>query len=46
MGMIHLGHPAPDFVLPDQSGQEIQLRELTAAGNVAMLFYTFDFTPV
>jgi peroxiredoxin Q/BCP len=39
------GKQAPAFTLPDQTGKEISLRELTARGNVVLYFYPKDLTP-
>ena len=39
------GKKAPAFELPDQSGESVSLRDLTARGNVVLYFYPKDMTP-
>ena len=39
------GKKAPAFTLPDQSGEQVSLRDLTARGNVVLYFYPKDMTP-
>ena len=45
MSGIQVGDAAPDFTLPDQRGQPVRLRDLTATKNVALYFYPKDATP-
>jgi thioredoxin-dependent peroxiredoxin len=44
-GVILEGKKAPAFNLPDQSGEKVSLRDLTARGNVVIYFYPKDMTP-
>lgn len=44
--MLKIGDKAPDFTLPDQDGNPIQLAKLLAKGPVLLYFYPADFTPV
>jgi thioredoxin-dependent peroxiredoxin len=39
------GKPAPDFKLAGQDGKRVNLKELTAQGNVVLYFYPKDLTP-
>jgi peroxiredoxin len=43
--MIEAGTPAPDFSLPDQSGNEVSLESLKGK-RVVLVFYPSDFSPV
>lgn len=43
--LMRTGDHAPDFALPDQSGQTRRLAELLADGPVALFFYPAAFTP-
>ena len=38
-----IGQAAPDFTLPDQSGNQVSLNGLRGK-NVVLSFYVFDFT--
>jgi len=40
-----VGSPAPDFVLPDQTGVDVRLYDLLGQKNVVLFFYPKDFTP-
>lgn len=40
-----MGDEAPDFILPDQSGEPVRLRDLLGAGPVVLYFYPRDNTP-
>jgi peroxiredoxin Q/BCP len=40
------GEKAPDFTLPDQNGNEVNLKTLLADGPVVIFFYPKAFTPV
>src|SRR5262245_45910833 len=42
--MVEAGQPAPDFTLPDQSGQEVTLSGLRGSA-VVLYFYPKDDTP-
>ena len=44
--MLDKGDAAPDFELPDQTGQTVKLSELLGGGPVVLYFYPADFTPV
>lgn len=44
--MLDKGDRAPDFELPDQTGQHVKLGELLNGGPVVLYFYPADFTPV
>lgn len=44
--MIGVGEKAPDFALPSQDGQTVQLSALLSEGPVVLYFYPADFTPV
>jgi peroxiredoxin Q/BCP len=39
-----LNKPAPDFELPDGSGNAVSLQDLLSKGNVVLYFYPRDFT--
>ena len=39
-----IGHEAPDFTLPDQSGNQISLGQFRGEKNVVLSFYVYDFT--
>ena len=43
--MIQAGEPAPDFALPDQDGNEVNLESLRGKRFV-LVFYPSDFSPV
>ena len=43
--MISAGEQAPDFTLPDQSGQEVSLSDFKGQ-RVLLVFYPLDFSPV
>ncbi len=38
-GIVHVGQPAPDFTLPNGSGQPVALGDLRARGPVVLSFY-------
>ncbi|MCL6471426.1 MAG: redoxin domain-containing protein [Firmicutes bacterium] len=42
---LKIGELAPDFVLPDQNGEQFRFADLRGT-NVVLLFYTHDFSPV
>ena len=39
-----IGQSAPDFTLPDQSGNQVSLGQFQGEKNVVLSFYVFDFT--
>jgi thioredoxin-dependent peroxiredoxin len=39
------GERAPDFELPDQTGNPVSLSDLTARGDLVLYFYPRDMTP-
>ena len=43
--MLHPGSRAPEFVLPDQDGNEVSLSGLLGRGSLILYFYPADFTP-
>jgi peroxiredoxin Q/BCP len=43
--MIKAGERAPEFTLPDETGQDRSLTELLSAGAIILYFYPADFTP-
>ena len=43
--MIEVGQKAPDFTLPDHSGQEVSLSDF-AGRRLLLVFYPLDFSPV
>lgn len=44
--MLSPGSPAPDFALPDDTGTDRTLADLTRDGPAVLYFYPADFTPV
>lgn len=44
--MLEAGTIAPDFTLPNESGEPISLAELLAGGPLVLYFYPGDFTPI
>jgi peroxiredoxin len=43
---IEVGQEAPDFELPDQSGDKVKLSGFRGKANVVVVFYPFTFTGV
>ena len=43
--MLATGHRAPEFVLQDDSGNDVSLSELLQSGPLILYFYPADFTP-
>ena len=43
--MLKTGTRAPDFELPDESGNRVTLESLLADGPLILYFYPADFTP-
>lgn len=44
--MLKPGSRAPEFVLPDQDGNDVALSDLLTDGPLILYFYPADFTPV
>ena len=42
---VQVGDMAPDFVLPDQSGKQVRLRDLLGDQALVLYFYPRDGTP-
>ncbi|MDB6091363.1 MAG: hypothetical protein JWN85_4147 [Gammaproteobacteria bacterium] len=43
--MLEIGGRAPEFTLPDHTGQNVSLSTLLRTGSVILYFYPADFTP-
>jgi peroxiredoxin Q/BCP len=43
--MLNVGDVAPEFILPDESGQEVSLTQRLQESAVILYFYPADFTP-
>lgn len=43
--MLKQGNTAPDFILPDENGDEVSLNVLLQGGPLILYFYPADFTP-
>jgi len=43
--MLKVGDVAPEFILPDESGDEVSLIEMLQDSAVILYFYPADFTP-
>ncbi len=43
--MLKPGNTAPDFILPDENGNEVSLANLLESGALILYFYPADFTP-
>jgi peroxiredoxin Q/BCP len=43
--MIQAGERAPEFTLPDETGKDRSLTELSSVGAIVLYFYPADFTP-
>ena len=43
--MLKPGAKAPDFILPNEDGEEVSLSDLLEAGPIVLYFYPADFTP-
>jgi peroxiredoxin len=41
---LNVGDKAPDFTLPDQSGQSVKLSDFSGKKNVVLAFYVLAFT--
>ena len=44
-GMLDIGSRAPEFTLPDHTGQTASLSTLLRSGPLILYFYPADFTP-
>jgi peroxiredoxin Q/BCP len=44
--MLKPGSRAPEFVLPDETGEDVALSDLLKDGPLLLYFYPADFTPV
>jgi|SRR5689334_4748853 len=42
---VEVGHAAPDFTLPDQTGTPVRLRDLVGRKTLVLYFYPKDETP-
>jgi peroxiredoxin Q/BCP len=43
--MLHEGERAPEFTLPDETGQDRSLTDFLSRGAIVLYFYPADFTP-
>lgn len=43
--MLKPGNTAPDFILPDEHGNEVSLAKLLQSRAIILYFYPADFTP-
>ena len=43
--MLKPGDVAPEFILPDEKGNEVSLSHLLQTGPIILYFYPADFTP-
>ena len=43
--MLKIGVPAPEFILPDENGDEVALSDLLQESPLILYFYPADFTP-
>lgn len=43
--MLKPGTTAPEFILPDENGEEVSLSALLQEGPIILYFYPADFTP-
>ncbi|MFQ6005876.1 MAG: peroxiredoxin [Woeseia sp.] len=43
--MLKPGARAPDFILPNEQGEEVSLSDMLAEGPLILYFYPADFTP-
>jgi peroxiredoxin Q/BCP len=43
--MLKPGDLAPEFILPDENGDQVALTQLLQAGPLILYFYPADFTP-
>jgi len=43
--MLKIGVPAPEFILPDENGEDVALSDLLQQSSLILYFYPADFTP-
>ncbi len=43
--MLHIGQPAPEFILPSHLGQDVNLYDLRGR-NVVLAFFPLAWTPI
>ncbi len=43
--MLKPGAKAPDFVLPNENGEEVSMTDILEFGPIVLYFYPADFTP-
>jgi len=43
--MLKPGSKAPDFILPNEKGEEMSLSDILESGPIVLYFYPADFTP-
>ena len=43
--MLKPGSKAPDFILPNEKGEEVSLSDILESGPIVLYFYPADFTP-
>ena len=43
--MLEPGSKAPDFILPNENGEEVSLTDILETGPIVLYFYPADFTP-
>ena len=43
--MLKTGAKAPEFVLPNENGEEVSLTDILESGPIILYFYPADFTP-
>lgn len=43
---LTIGQPAPEFELPDQSGDKVKLSDFRGEKSVALVFYAFTFSGI
>ena len=44
-GVLNMGDPAPDFILPDAHGEPLRLYSLLRGGHVVVVFYRGGWCP-
>jgi thioredoxin-dependent peroxiredoxin len=42
---LNIGDPAPDFELPDHTGDRVRLRDFRGKSSVVLAFYVYASTP-
>ena len=43
--MLNVGDVAPEFILPDENGEDVSLTKRLQESAVVLYFYPADFTP-